>query len=297
MADSINIFKSSAYLLYKNPILFVLPSIGSIISIVFEAFYLVGLRNDNNNNQNYFPFSDIFILFLFFISFTIAYLQLILISRKIIPKRGPENKNYCYNTIIFEFLVIYSLYALILADIGGYETEMTGKLASTSTDHFSTYISKISIRYDDLFATIVSFGIPLVFLVSIISMFFNAWMVQYILQIAADNTKRRSLRSSIFGPYQSLKNIAILTIYGMDKDTKKSITLLFILSTLISITDFIFADIAVIPAADSLSLYIVQFAILNIIEAIYLPFFLVCLFLMFMSRPFHIDDDNNILHF
>src|ERR687886_3124359 len=112
MADSINIFKSSAYLLYKNPILFVLPSIGSIISIVFEAFYLVMLRNNGNNNQNYFPFLDIFILFLFFISFTIAYFQLILISRKIIPKRSPENKNY-YNIIIFELLVIYSFYALI----------------------------------------------------------------------------------------------------------------------------------------------------------------------------------------
>jgi len=90
MAD-VNIFKSSAYLLYKNPILFVLPSIGSIISIVSEAFYLVGLRNNNNNNnnnnQNYFPFSDIFVLFLFFISFTIAYFQLTLISSKIISER------------------------------------------------------------------------------------------------------------------------------------------------------------------------------------------------------------------
>src|ERR671933_1515930 len=145
MADSINIFKSSAYLLYKNPILFTLPCIGSIISIVFEVFYVIGLRN--NNSQNYFFFfSDIFILFLFFISFTIAYFQLTLISRKIIPKRGFENKNY-YNIIIFELLVIYSFYALTLADIGGYETETRGKLASvsTSTDHFSIYISKISI--------------------------------------------------------------------------------------------------------------------------------------------------------
>src|SRR5919199_6571370 len=195
MADNINIFKSSAYLLYKNPILFTLSSIGSIISIEFEAFYLVGLRN-NNNSQNYFLFSDIFVLFSFFISFTIAYFQLTLISRKIIPKRGFENKNY-YNIIIFELLVIYSFYALTLADIGGYETETRGKLASvsTSTDHFSMYISKISIRYDNLFATIVSFGIPLVFLVSIISIFFNAWMVQYILLIAADET-RTSMRSS-----------------------------------------------------------------------------------------------------
>src|ERR687886_2313672 len=218
MADSINIFKSSAYLLYKNPILFTVPCIGSIISIVFEAFYLVGLRNNNNNGQNYFFFfSDIFILFLFFISFTIAYFQLTLISRKIIPKRGFENKNY-YNIIIFELLVIYSFYALTLADIGGYETETRGKLvSSTSTEHFSMYTSKISIRYDNLFATIVSFGIPLVFLVSIISMFFNAWMVQYILLIAADEirTSIRSNSSSILGPYRSLRNIVILTVYEM----------------------------------------------------------------------------------
>jgi hypothetical protein len=291
MADT-NIFRSSAYLLYKNPILFLLPSIGSIISIISEAFYLVGLRNNNINNQNFFPFSDVFVLFLFFISFTIAYFQLTLISRKIIPKRGFENKNY-YNIIIFELLVIYSFYALTLADIGGYETEMRGKLASTSTDHFSTYISKISIRYDNLFATIVSFGIPLVFLVSIISMFFNAWMVQYILLIAADET--RNIRSSILGPYQSLRNIVILTVYEMDKDTKKTIALLFILSTLISVMDFVLTDIVVIPVADGLTFYLLQFAILSIIGAIYSPFFLVCLFLMFMSRPFHIDD-NNILH-
>jgi hypothetical protein len=226
MAD-VTIFKSSAYLLYKNPILFVLPSIGSIISI--EAFYLVGLRNNNINNQNYFPFSDIFVLLLFFISFTIAYFQLTLISRKIIPKRGFENKNY-YNIIIFELLVIYSFYALTLADIGGYETEMRGKLASSAAKpgHFSIYISKISIQNDSLFASIISFGIPLVLLLSIISMFFNAWMVQYILLIgAADET--RTIHSSIVGPYQSLRNIVILTVQEMDKDTKKNIVLLFIL--------------------------------------------------------------------
>ena len=183
-----------------------------------------------------------------------------------------------------------------MADIGGYETEMRGKLASRSTDHFSTYISKISIQNDSLFVSIISFGIPLVFLLSIISLFFSGWMVQYILLIgAADET--RSIRSSIVGPYQSLRNIVILTVYKMDKDTKKNIALLFILSTVISVMEFVLTDIAVIPIADGLSLYVLQFAILNIIEAIYSPFFLVCLFLTFMSRPFHIDDDNNTLHF
>jgi hypothetical protein len=120
-------------------------------------------------------------------------------------------------------------------------------------------------------------------------MFFNAWMVQYILLIAADET--RNIRSSsILGPYQSLRNIVVLTIQEMDKDTKKNIALLFILSTLTSIIGFILTDIAVIPIADGLSLYILQFLILNIIGAIYSPFFLACLFLTFMSRPFHIDE-------
>ena len=285
------IFKSSVYLLYKNPILFVLPSTGSVISIIFEAFYLVGLRN--NNNQNYFPFSDIFILFLFFISFSIAYFQLILILRKIIPKRGFEKKNY-YNIIIFELLVIYSFYALTLADIGGYETEMRGKLATASakTDHFSIYIFKISIQNASLIVNIISFGIPLVLLLSIISLFFNAWIVQYILLIAADET--RSIRSNILGLYQSLRSIVILTVHEMDNDAKKNIASLFILSTLISIIMFVLTDIAVIPVADGLSLYMIQFAILNIIGAIYSPFFLVCLFLTFMSRPFHIDDNNRL---
>jgi hypothetical protein len=81
----------------------------------------------------------------------------------------------------------------------------------------------------------------------------------------------------------------------MDKDTKKTIALLFILSILISVMDFVLTDIVVIPVADGLTFYLLQFAILSIIGAIYSPFFLVCLFLMFMSRPFHIDD-NNILH-
>jgi cation transporter-like permease len=125
-------------------------------------------------------------------------------------------------------------------------------------------------------------------------MFFNAWMVQYILLIAADET--RNIHSSILGPYQSLRNIVVLTVYEMDKDTKKTIALLFILSILISIIGFVLTNMAVIPVADTLSRYLLQFAILNVIETIYSPFFLVCLFLTFISRPFHIDDDN-ILHF
>jgi hypothetical protein len=60
-------------------------------------------------------------------------------------------------------------------------------------------------------------------------------------------------------------------------------TLDLILLTLVHCFDiwFVFTDIAVIPVADGLSRYILQFAILNIIGAIYSPFFLVCLFFTF----------------
>jgi hypothetical protein len=286
-----NIFKASTYLLYKNPILFLLPSIGSVISIVSEAFFVIGLHN-NNNNQNYFPFSDIFVLFLFFISFMLAYFQLVFVARKIISKTAFENKNY-YNVIIFELLVIYSFYALTLADIGGYENDMRSSLASVKTDRFSMYVSKISIHNDNLFVTIISFGLPLVLVSTIISMFFNAWMVQYILLIAADQTK--NISSSILGLYQSLRSIVIITIQQIDKDTKIKIASLFILTTLISIIGFVLTNIAIIPIADGLSLYLLQFVILNVIGSIYSPFFLVCLFLTFLSRPFRIDD--NILDF
>jgi hypothetical protein len=109
---------------------------------------------------------------------------------------------FSYPLPLLILLVIYLFYALTLVDIGGYETEMRGKLASAKTGHFSIYI-KISIQNDSLVVNIISFGIPLVLLLSIISMFFNAWMVQYTLLIAADET--RTIRSGILGPYQSLR--------------------------------------------------------------------------------------------
>ena len=156
--NSIDIFKHSAYILYRYPILFLLPSIGSVISIVSEAFFVIGLHN-NNNNQNYFPFSDIFVLFLFFISFMLAYFQLVFVARKIISKTAFENKNY-YNVIIFELLIIYSFYALTLADIGGYKSDVRGRLASVKTDRFSMYISKISIHNDTLLVTLFLLVFP-----------------------------------------------------------------------------------------------------------------------------------------
>src|SRR5437867_4181418 len=78
------IFKQTAFFLYKNPILFLLPSIGSLISTITEALFVIGLRN--NNNENYFPFSDVAVLNLFFIAFTITYFQLLVVARRVTPK-------------------------------------------------------------------------------------------------------------------------------------------------------------------------------------------------------------------
>lgn len=270
---SINLFKTSAYSLYKNPILFLLPSIGSVISIVSEVFFVIGLRN--NNNQNYFPFSDIVILFLFFISFTIAYFQLF-IARKVILKTAFKTKNY-YNVIVIELLIIYSIYALALTGIGGYESDMRKSLASVKSDRFSLYMSKVNTYNDHTILSIVSSGITIVLLSVIISMFFNAWMIQYVL-IGAQN-----ISSGRYSLYESFKNMFSLTIQENAKDKKKDIASLFIVTTLISVIEFVLTNMAVFPIADILSLYVLQFVVLSIIEAIYSPFFLVYFFLTFSS--------------
>jgi hypothetical protein len=163
--------------------IYLLPSIGSVISIVSEASFVVDF-------------------IIFFISFTIGYFQLVFIARKAVFEMIFDNKNY-YNLIIFELLIIYSFYALTLADIGGYESDMRSSLASVNTDRFSMYTSKISIHNDNLFVIIISFSIPLVLLLTIISMFFNAWMVQYILLITAD---QKNISSSIPGYYCNTRN-------------------------------------------------------------------------------------------
>jgi hypothetical protein len=92
----------------------------------------------------------------------------------------------------------------------------------------------------------------------------------------------QSIRSGRYGLYESLKNIVSVTTGGNNEGKKKKIASLFILTTLISILGFVLTNIAVFPIADSLSLYLLQFVVLNIIGAIYSPFFLVCLFLTFL---------------
>jgi hypothetical protein len=268
---SIDIFKESASLLYKNPILFLLPSIGSVISVVSETFFVIGLRN--YNNQNYFPFLDIVILFLFFISFMITYLQLVVIARKVILKIAFKNMNY--NIKVVELFLIYSIYALALVNIGDYESDIRKSFAVKS-DRFSLYTSKIN-GYHNTISIIIPSGMFIVSLSAIISIFFNAWMVEYML-IGDQNMSNR------YGLYESLKNIFNLVIRETDNKRKK-IALLFVVTILILIIEFILTNIAVVSSiTDSLNLYIIQYIALNIIGAVYSPFFLICLFLILLSR-------------
>ena len=45
-----NFFRQVIYVLYGNPILFLMPSIGFVISVTTEASFVVGLYNNNNVN-------------------------------------------------------------------------------------------------------------------------------------------------------------------------------------------------------------------------------------------------------
>jgi hypothetical protein len=115
MIYSSNIFRQAIYVLYGNPILFLMPSLGFMISVTTEAIFVIGLYN--NNNPNYFPFVNMLVLGLFFVAFTITYFQLV-ITRNIILKERLRITNSPYRKEIFVLFIIYSIYALILVQMG-----------------------------------------------------------------------------------------------------------------------------------------------------------------------------------
>jgi hypothetical protein len=121
MIYSSNIFRQAIYVLYGNPILFLMPSIGFSISVTTETIFVIGLYN--NNNPNYFPFVNMLVLGLFFVAFTITYFQLV-ITRNIILKERLRITNSPYRKEIFVFFIIYSIYALILVQMGSYEGDI-----------------------------------------------------------------------------------------------------------------------------------------------------------------------------
>jgi hypothetical protein len=138
---------------------------------------------------------------------------------------------------------------------------MRKSLVSAKSDRFSLYTSMIVTYNNNTILIITGFGVLIVLLSTIISMFFNAWMVQYMLigdQSISGSSRRHGL-------YESLKNIVSVTTGGNNEGKKKKIASLFILTTLISILGFVLTSIAVFPIADSLSLYLLQFVVLNII--------------------------------
>jgi hypothetical protein len=265
---SIDIFRQSAYLLFKNPILFLLPSIASLISIITEAVFVMGLRN--NNNQNYFPFSDVVVLILFFIAFTITYFQLVVIARKVIPKTAFKAKDDGVRVV--ELLIIYSIYALALVNIGNYENDLRKSFASQS-DRLSLYTFKVN-NYHETLAIVIPSGIFIILLSAIISLFFTAWMVEYIL--VGDQVINRH------GVYQSLKNI--FSVITAEKDKSKRVGLLFLITIPISIIGFMLTNIAVVSTADRLDTYMFQFVVSGLIGTVYSPFFLIFLFLTLLPR-------------
>ena len=101
-----NIFRQAIYVLYGNPILFLMPSLGFMISVTTEAIFVIGLYN--NNNPNYFPFVNMLVLGLFFVPFIIMYFQLV-ITRNIILKKRLRINNPRYRIEIF---VLYNLFNL-----------------------------------------------------------------------------------------------------------------------------------------------------------------------------------------
>ena len=265
-----DIFRRSAYVLYKNPILFLLPSIGSAISIIVEVLFITGLYI--NNTDNYFPFSDTLALALFFIAFVITYLQLAIARNVVLKKTAVSGSSNYYGERIVGVLIIYSIYALALVHIGDYENDIRKSFAAKS-DRFSLYTFKLKSHNDII--SIIPFGILLTLLSVVVSFIFNMWLVQYYSVFVGNHLTHR------YYLYESLKNMVSITI---SKDKTSKMVPLVLVTVVISILGFILTNIAIISVGNSLNMYMFQFIILSIIGTIYSPFYLICLFLILLPR-------------
>ena len=260
-------------MLYKNPVLFLLPSIGSAISIIAEVFFITGLYN--NNNDNYFPFSNTFVLALFFLAFVITYFQLVIARNIMLRKETRGGINYYYyGESIVGIFIIYSIYVLALVDIGASEND-TRKSFAIKSDRFSLYTYKLE-SHDDII-TIIPFGIFLSLLSVVVSFFLNMWMIQYYILVQNQVANRHFLL------YESFKNILGFTIR---KDKRSKMVPLLLVTLVISFLGFILTNITIIPIADNLNMYMFQFAISSLIGTIYSPFYLICLFFILLPRSY-----------
>jgi hypothetical protein len=102
---------------------------------------------------------------------------------------------------------------------------------------------------------------------------FSAWMVQYVIN-------EHDIR---YGLLDSLRRLTRDIVF---KDTRKKLQLLFLVTLVISMLDFVLTNIAIIRISNVLQLYLYQFMILSIVDSLYVPFFLVCLFFIALSRSF-----------
>jgi hypothetical protein len=266
-----SIFGQAIDVLYRNPILFLIPSIGFIISLTTEAVFAIGLYY--NNNADYFPFVNMLVVGLFFVAFIIAYFQLV-IARSIILKKRLRIKNSRRHIEIFVLFIIYSIYALVLVQMGGYEGDIR-KSSAVNSDRFSLYTLKLKSYHDII--PIIPAGSIIILFSAIFSMFFNSWMVTAV-------CRYQTVNIHVF--YESLIDLIgiITTVGGVDKT--KRMASLFVLTSIVSALGFVVTNIAILPVASSLNLYLFQFVISGAIGTLYSPFFLVCLFLILSPRSY-----------
>jgi len=262
-----NIFTQAIYVISKNPILLLMPLIGLIISVTTEAIFVIGVSN--NNNPNYFPFINLLLVGLFFIAFAVTYLQLV-ITRTIILKKRLRINNPSHIEI-FVLFIIFSIYMLIVVQMGGYEGDIR-KSHVTDSDRFSLYTVKLK-SHSDIIA-IIPAGVIIILFSTIFSIFFNSWMV-------LSMCRYHKMKISDF--YYTLKDF--IDILTRRKEVKRHrMESLFFLTLIISVIGFIVTNIAILPIANILNLYLIQFVIANIMGTLYSPFFLICLFLILSPR-------------
>ena len=264
MATHLTFFKKSVFVLSKNPILFLLPSVGAILSITIEIIFATELYY-SNGNKVFFP--DSIFVGLFFAAFTIIYFQLGISKKSIIRLRAAPKNNY-YSTAVLELFIIYSIYSLLLIFIGGYEGQVR-ETYSINSDPFSLYVSKVTTYHNII--TIIPAGIVMVLSYTLASILFSAWMVQYML------LKDQDIQ---YGLIESFRKLVYNSTF---KDTRKKMLLLFLVTLVTSILDFVLSNIAVIQISDTLHSYLYQFVILSVVDSLYAPFFLICLFLIIPS--------------
>ena len=266
MTSHICFFRQSVFVIYKNPVLFLLPLVGATLSIIVEILFTRELYY-SSNGKVFFP--DSLLFGLFFAAFTITYFQLGMSKRSV--NLGASYRNNNHSLGVLELFIIYSIYASLLVFIGGYEGQVR-EAYSIKLDSLSLYTFKITTIHDII--AIIPAGIVIVLSSTLASFIFSAWMVQYV--IAIDKNMRHGL-------VESLRRLAYDCA---PKDTRKKMLLLFLATLVMSILDFVLTNVAVIHTHNTLQSYIFQFVILSVIDLLYAPFFIICLFLIVLSGSF-----------